>query len=179
MKYYKKIDGERIYLSPLCIDDAQTYTKWLCDRSVSDGIMATSKMYNVENEKTWITNNLENGDYSFAIILKDDDKLIGNCSIMKYNSISRTAELGIFIGEEEFRNKGYGQEALKLLLEYGFNILNLHNIDLGVFAFNERALACYKKIGFKEYGRKHECYFLDGKYHDLILLEMLEDDYRK
>ena len=67
---------------------------------------------------------------------------------------------------------------LNLLLDYGFNQLRCHNIDLGVFSFNERAINCYKKLGFKEYGRRHECYFLDGKWHDAIKMEVTEQDYR-
>ena len=60
-----------------------------------------------------------------------------------------------------------------------FNFQNMHNINLCVFQFNERAINCYKKIGFKEYGRRHEAYFLDGKYYDIIEMEILEDDFKK
>ena len=179
MKYFKKIEGERIYLSPLNIEDAETYLKWLCDRSVTEGTHGVHKVLNIEAEKAWITSELEKGNYTFGIILKAKDKLIGNCSIMGTNYIDGTAELGIFIGEEEHRNNSYGAEALNLLLDYGFNILRLHNINLHVYSFNKRAIECYKKIGFKEYGRRHECYYLNGKYHDKIAMEILKDDYKK
>ena len=96
---------------------------------------------------------------------------------MDVNPVCRTGTLGIFIGEQKERNKGYGAEALKLLLDYGFNILNLNNINLAVFSFNKNAIACYKKIGFKEYGVRHECYFLNGKCYDEILMEILRKDY--
>ena len=117
------------------------------------------------------------GDYAFAIIKRDENTLLGNASIMDVNPVCRTGTLGIFIGEQKERNKGYGAEALKLLLDYGFNILNLNNINLAVFSFNKNAIACYKKIGFKEYGVRHECYFLNGKYYDEILMEILRKDY--
>ncbi len=179
MNYYKKLEGKRLYLSPLNIEDAETYLKWLCDRSVTEGTHGVHKVFNLEAEKEWIENEMKRGRYTFGIVLKGNDKLIGNCSIMNPNFIDGTAELGIFIGEEQYRNNGYGNEALKLLIDYGFNILRLHNIDLHVFSFNKRAINCYKKIGFKEYGRRHECYFLDGKYHDKISMEILIDDYKK
>ena len=179
MKYFKKLEGNKIYLSPLSLDDAELYTKWLNDRKVTDGLNCTNKITNIESEKEWITKSLEKCSYTFAIVLNDNDMLIGNCGIMNYDGINRTATLGIFIGEEENRGKGYGKEAIELLLEYGFNTLNLHNINLEVFAFNENAISCYKKLGFKECGRRHECYFLNGKYHDEIMMEILEDDYRK
>lgn len=179
MKYYKKLVGERIYLSPMCIEDAETFVKWMSDRSVTDGVRGTHKLMNVELEREWIVENLRKGNYVFSIILKENDKLIGNCSINSVNLMDRTATLGILIGDEENRSNGYGAESLKLLLDYGFNILNLNNIALGVFSFNERAISCYKKIGFKEYGRRHECYYLDGKYYDEIFMEVLKKDYVK
>lgn len=175
---YKKIESERIYLSPLTIEDAEMYTKWMNDRKVTDGIASTSRLTNSITEKAWVEKIMESGEYTFGIVLKENDELIGNCGIMDFNPIKGTGTLGIFIGEEENRNKGYGSEALEMLLNYGFNQLRCHNIDLGVFSFNERAINCYKKIGFKEYGRRKECYFLDGKWHDEIKMEILETDYR-
>ena len=178
MKYFKKLEGKRIYLSPINTEDYEMYAKWMNDRNVTDGINATNKLITIENEKEWTEKINNNADYNFAIILKDKDILLGNCSISKIDFIAGTAELGIMIGEEEYRSNGYGQETLKLLLDYGFNFLRLHNICLGVFSFNERAINCYKKVGFKEYGRRHEAYYLDGKYYDAILLEYLEYDYK-
>ena len=75
----------------------------------------------------------------------EDDKLIGNCSIHEIDQLRQCAEVGLFIGDEENRNKGYGKEVLNLLLNYGFDYLNLNNIMLKVFSFNERAINCYKK----------------------------------
>lgn len=178
MKYFKKIEGDRIYLSPVSIEDIELYAKWLNDRKVTDGIHGTRNVVNVESERNWFTNTLEKGKYTFGIVLKDNDQLIGNIGFSEYNGIDRSASLGIFIGEEEYRSNGYGAEAIKLLIKYGFDILNLHSIELGVYNFNERAIACYKKVGFKECGRRHECYFLDGKYYDRITMEILEKDYR-
>lgn len=178
MSYYKKLEGDRIYLSPISMEDAETYTKWLNDRKVTDGIGGTKNLVSIENEKEWITKCLQSGRKCFGIILKENDKLIGNCGLEDFDNVARSATLGIFIGEEQYRSNGYGAEAIRLLLKYGFDILNLHNINLGVFSFNERAITCYKKVGFKEYGRRHECYYLDGKYYDRIEMEVLEKDYR-
>jgi len=93
------------------------------------------------------------------------------------DNIRRTATLGIFIGEDENRSKGYGTEVLKLLLDYGFNYMNLHSIKLTVFDFNERALRCYKKCGFKETGRHRENRFINGKYYDTISMDILENEF--
>ena len=183
MKYYKKLIGERIYLSPINIEDAEKYVEWFCDFKVTDGIGKSSTLMNVEAEREWIENSFKNAEFQFAIVNLDNDELIGNCGIMNINQKDRYAEVGIFIGEEKNRNKGYGSEILRLLLDYGFNYLNLNNINLSVMSFNERAINCYKKVGFKEYGRRREVYFLNGKYYDKVYMDILarefEGDYIK
>ena len=176
--YYKKLEGKRIYLSPMNVEDAEKYVKWMNDRKVTDGIASTAKLINTISEKAWIEKIMERGAFTFSIVLKENDELVGNCGIMDFDAIHGTGTLGIFIGEEEYRSNGYGAETIELLLDFAFNQLRCHNIDLGVFDFNERAIACYKKVGFKEYGRRHECYFLDGKWHDAIKMEVTEQDYR-
>lgn len=176
--YFKKLESERIYLSPMTIEDAEDYTKWMNDRRVTDNIHSTAKVITSMNEKEWIEKITSRGGHTFAIISKDNNKLIGNCGLMDTIYTDGTATIGIFIGEEEYRGKGLGTEVIDLLLDFGFNNLRLHNINLAVFDFNEPAIKCYKKLGFKEYGRRHESYYLDGKWHDEIEMEILEDDYR-
>ena len=179
MKYFKKIVGDRIYLSPMNIEDAEKYIEWLTDRRVSDGLNHTKKVLNVEAEREWILSSLKKGYYQFAIVRKEDDTLLGNCGFNDVDNMEKNAEIGLFIGAEENRSKGYGAEVLKLLLDYGFNYFNFHNIYLHVYSFNERAYACYKKVGFKECGRRHEAYRQNGKWYDIIEMEILEDEYRK
>ena len=173
MKYFKKIVGERLYLSPMNIEDAETYVKWMNDRKVTDNLGNTKSVCRVPGEKEYIESR-KSSDYDFSIVL-NDDTLIGNISLMDVDLVSRKATLGIFIGDELNRSKGYGTEAMKLLVDYGFNILGLHNIDLNVFAFNKGAIKAYEKVGFKEYGRRHESYFLDGKFHDEISMEIINE----
>ena len=171
MKYFKKIVGERLYLSPMNVEDIETYVKWMSDRKVTDNLGNTRSVCTLPLEKEYIESR-KSSDYDFSIVL-NDDTLIGNISLMNVNLVSRKATLGIFIGEEKHRSKGYGTEAIKLLVDYGFNILGLHNIDLNVFEFNKGAIKAYEKVGFKEYGRRHESYYLDGKFHDEISMEII------
>ena len=177
--YFKKLESERIYLSPMSLEDVNDYTKWMNDRKVTDNIHSTSKVITTVGEREWVEKLMQRGGHTFAIVLKDNDKLIGNCGLMDTDYKDGTSTIGIFIGEEEYRGKGLGTEVINLLLDYGFNNLRLHNINLGVFSFNDRAISCYKKLGFKEYGRRHECYYLDGKWHDEIWMEILDEEYRK
>lgn len=179
MKYFKKLVGERIYLSPISIEDAEKYVEWFCDFKVADGIGSSSNVMTLESEKEWINNNSRNNsnDLNFAIVNLENDKLIGSCSLKNINYKDRIAEVGIFIGDESNRSNGYGSETLRLLLDFGFNYLNLNNIMLVVKSFNERAIACYKKVGFKEFGRRRESYFLNGKYYDDIQMDILAREF--
>ncbi|WMJ76060.1 MULTISPECIES: GNAT family N-acetyltransferase [unclassified Sedimentibacter] len=177
MKYFKKLEGSKVYLSPINIDDAEIYVKWLNDFNVTDGIGTSSATVSLESEKEWLSKNTSG--YQFAIIRLEDDKLIGNCGFHGIMQLRQCAEVGLFIGDEENRSKGYGQDALDLLVSYGFDYLNLNNIMLKVFSFNERAISCYKKVGFKEIGRRRESYYLKGKFYDDVYMDILKKEYCK
>jgi RimJ/RimL family protein N-acetyltransferase len=87
------------------------------------------------------------------------------------------AFIGIFIGEDEQRSKGYGAEAIRLILGYGFKTMNLNNIMLSVHEDNYAGIACYKKAGFREAGRRREWVFKDGKYIDVIYMDILAREF--
>lgn len=174
--YYKKIEGENLYLSPMCVEAAPKYVKWMNDFKVTDGLNGSQNLVTLESEREWIEKNNRNGNLQFAIIKKDTDELIGNCKFNEIDNINGKGTIGIFIGEEENRGKGYGSEALNLLISYGFDYLNLNNIMLSVYSFNEIAIACYKKIGFKEIGRR-EAYLKENKRYDDIYMDILRREY--
>lgn len=178
MRYYKKLIGDRIYLSPMSIEDAEKYVEWFCDFKMTDGIKKSAGIMTVEAEREWIEKSLKNNAITFSIVSLENDEIIGNCGLMNINQKDRCGEVGIFIGNEENRSKGYGAEVLRLLLDFGFNYQNLNNIMLGVMSFNERAIACYKKVGFKEYGRRRESYFLNGKYYDEVYMDILAREFK-
>lgn len=177
MKYFKKLIGERIYLSPLNVEDAEKYVEWFCDFKTADGIAKSGKMMTVEAEKEWLENSIKNNDMNFAIVNLENEELIGTCGFNSIDHQDRTGIVGIFIGEEKYRSNGYGTEALRILLDYGFNYLNLNNIMLTVKSFNERAINCYKKVGFKEFGKRRESYYLNGKYYDDVYMDILSKEF--
>jgi RimJ/RimL family protein N-acetyltransferase len=176
MRYFKKLTGERIYLSPMNKDDAEIYTKWLNDAAVSGYLGNFSSMVSLDSEQRALERMTSEG-CNFAIVRLSDDTLIGNISLNAIHQIDRNATVGVFIGEAVNRGKGFGTEALRLILNYGFKTLNLHNIALTVHADNECGLACYKKVGFREYGRRHESKFKDGRYVDLVYMELLDSEF--
>jgi RimJ/RimL family protein N-acetyltransferase len=115
----------------------------------------------------------------FSVIKNDGDEFIGFFEFLEIDHVHRTAIFCVFIGDEEHRGKGYGTEAVKLGVKYGFDVLNLNNIELKVYSFNERAMRSYIKAGFKEYGRRRQAYYLNNAYHDLICMDILREDYYK
>lgn len=176
MKYYKKLVGERIYLSPRNNEDVEKFTEWLNDFETTDYIGRSAYITTLNGERQYFEENM-NKNYNFFIVTLEDDKLIGTIGLEQYDFINRTATLGIFIGDKDYRSKGYGAEAINLILDYGFNYLNLNNIKLNLMSFNERALKCYQKCGFKEYGRRRECKFINGKYYDSIEMDILASEF--
>ena len=180
MKYFKKLVGDRIYLSPKGIseEEIEKFTEWMNDFEVTDYIGRTSQLMTLEEEKTFLENMSKTDEVrNFSIIELNNDKLIGTIGLEHINWIKRNAILGIFIGDNEFRNNGYGTEAIKLLLEYGFRYLNLHSIKLDLISINERAHKCYLKCGFKDTGASREEIFLNGKYYDKLHMDILETEF--
>ena len=181
MKYFKKIVGDTIYLSPRNSEDVEIFTKWLNDFHVTDGLGRSGLLVTLNGEKEYLEK-IHDDDmtrYYFVIVTLEKDEMIGTISLENMNYTNRSAELGIFIGDETYRGKGIGKEAIHLILDYGFNYLNLNSIHLTVLSFNERAIACYKKCGFKEAGKLREDYYLNGKYYDKILMDILKSEFNE
>ncbi len=180
MQYYKKIVGDRVYLSPKSVteEDIIKFTSWMNDFEVTDYINGSCKLISYDSEKEYIsTAAKKTSPGNFNIIDLNTNELIGSVELNGFNYVSRSAILGVFIGEDKYRSNGYGTEAIKLLLEYGFKYLNLHSVKLTVLDVNERAYKCYIKCGFKETGRVRDAMFLNGKYHDIIHMDILENEF--
>lgn len=178
MRYYKKIVGERLYLSPVDPDEVDAYLEWMNeDRSLAVNFGQYCAIVSSKSDLKWLYEPPKDMR-RFAIVLIENDVLRGSVSLHNIDHINRNAYIGIFIGGEQNRDQGYGTEAIRLMLDYGFNTMNLHSINLSVHADNPAGIACYKKAGFREVGRLPEVLFIDGKYVDKVLMEALEDEFR-
>ncbi|MDR0928636.1 MAG: GNAT family N-acetyltransferase [Oscillospiraceae bacterium] len=175
MRYFRKVSGERVYLSPMNPDDVIQYTEWINDPAVSVLTGGYPRMYSYPVEQQALERMCAE-PAQFAIVASDGDLLIGNMGLMDINYIDGTATLGIFIGRAEYRGKGYGAEAIRLMLGFAFHTLNLRNIMLEVHANNAQGIACYQKCGFKEIGRRTGAKFIGGRYQDLVFMEALRGE---
>ena len=115
--------------------------------------------------------------YFFAIENKETGEFLGTCSLVNFIWTSRSGVLGIAIHNPDNHDKGYGTDAMDCLLRFGFNVLNLHRIELWVVEYNKRAIHVYEKLGFKEIGRKREAHYLQGKYHDMVMMDILKREF--
>lgn len=181
MKYFKKIVGDRIYLSPKGVseEEVQKYTEWMNDFEVTDYIGRSKEIATLYGEREFLEESVKDiKNKNFNIVDLESEKLIGTIGLEHFTFAERSAVLGIFIGNKDYRNNGYGTEAIKLLLEYGFKYLNLHSIRLSLLSVNERAHKCYLKCGFKDTGCSRETIFLNGKYYDKLHMDILENEFK-
>lgn len=173
------LQSKRIYLRPMQREDLPSCITWMNDPETRGYILNQTPIDEVR-EGQWFES-LDRKPFPshiiFAIVLKRGGQLIGDTGIQGINWINRYAETGIVLGEA-YRNKGYGSEAARLVLEYCFNTLGLHRIVARVLATNQRSYLCHKNIGYREEGRERQVYFRDGKWIDSIRLAILEDEWR-
>lgn len=170
--------GEKIYLRPVEVpDDCKAIAAWLNDPEVS----RTLRRYlphtpsGVEEYMRRLAGS--ETEVPLAIAAKEGDRLVGVCGIHEVNVRHRNAWIGLTVGEKGCWGKGYGREAMELLLRLGFQTLNLHRMSLQVFSFNERAVRLYEKLGFQHEGRLRQDFFLDGTYHDTLMMGLLRDEW--
>jgi RimJ/RimL family protein N-acetyltransferase len=175
---FKKLVGQLCYLSPCGPEDAERWTTWDNDLEVS--LPLGSEAYatiGLERNRENLGNLTHNGNHVFNIVDLATDQAIGRCMLDGLDLVDRRAMLGIDIGDKSYWGRGYGQESVRLLVDYGFNLLNLNSIMLGVFEFNQRALACYRRVGFQEIGRRRQARIVGGRKYDVILMDLLAEEF--
>lgn len=175
-----QIDGREVYLRLAKESDLDDYYAFLQDPEMIQ-LTGSQKSFTREEIAAWINKigHLNSDDrVDLLIFLKGTNELLGEVVLNEIDTTNRSANIRIGIQGARYRGKGYGTEAMLLMLQYGFKTLNLHRIDLGVYAFNPRAIHVYEKIGFKREGLQRDVLFLNGKFHDMITMSMLEDEFR-
>jgi ribosomal-protein-alanine N-acetyltransferase len=174
------IVGKRIYLRPLERDDLnEKYLAWLNDPEVNRYLESRIFPYTMDKlEKFYEQVTGSTDQVILAIVDRETDRHIGNVKLGPINWVHRKAVFGILVGEQEFWGKGIGVEATRLIVEYGFLRLNLHRIELGVYAENEAAIRAYEKVGFQIEGRFREDFFHEGRHKDCLWMGLLSSEYR-
>jgi RimJ/RimL family protein N-acetyltransferase len=176
------IYGDGIRLRAPEQSDLENFVRWLNDPEVIAGLQIYTPL-SVQEEQAWFENMLMNhpAEHPMVIEVEQDGvwRPVGNCGVHRIDWRIRSAELGIFIGEKSFWNQGIGTQVMKLLLQHGFNTLNLNRIALDVYGSNPRAIRTYEKAGFVLEGCKRQAAYRNGKYSDVLIMSVLRSEWQE
>ena len=176
-----KVYGKRIVLREYRRDDFVHIRQWVNNANITDMLSDIFLFPHTDkNVEGFLDMMLTPGNKEicgFVIADKDTEAYIGQIDLFQIDWKNRKAVMGIIIAKEENHSKGYGKEAIGLLLEYAFNRLGLNKIELTVRAYNERGIRCYEQCGFKVEGVLREDFFIHGKYTDTIKMAILQSEW--
>jgi [ribosomal protein S5]-alanine N-acetyltransferase len=175
------LDGKRLYLRFVGLSDiGEKYIGWLSDPDVTQFLEVRFESHNLKSVKDFVEKTNSNPDNVFlAIVVKDGNRHIGNIKIGPINWIHKVGDVSLFIGEKDEWGKGYGAEAIQIVVDYAFRNLNLHKITAGVYKPNVNSLKAFKKNGFKVEGIRSKQYYYKGDFVDLYLLGLINKHYEE
>jgi len=171
------VTGDLVALGPLRRDLLPTYQRWINDLTVVRNLALPLLPVTAEAEAAWYDRTVASSDAVFTIYERSTWRPIGNAGLHQIDHRHGTAEFGIMIGEADARGRGYGTEATRLMLDYAFTVLGLHNVMLRVYAYNLPAHRAYSKAGFREFGRRREAVRMGGRWWDVIYMECLASEF--
>lgn len=172
------MDTKRLFIKETVFNDCELFARW----EVSADVI---KFFSIDEGRTYedvIVEYLKcknnQGTLMFTIYLKDTGEAIGKIILDKISHIDDSLDIKrIYIADVNYRNKGYGEEALRAILEYAFINLHMERVTLDYFTGNKSAAYLYEKIGFKNEGIMRNSAKKNGKYYDLHLMSILRAEY--
>jgi RimJ/RimL family protein N-acetyltransferase len=172
------IRGERVYLTPIDPEHAETFRGWINDPRVNHWLIAGHVPVSAKQEKDTLEE-FEKSDsvYAYEIHVDEDDRLIGIVDLRDVDLRHRTGTLGIMIGELDEHGKGYGRDALMTMMRFGFETLGLHHIDISYIDGNEVSASLYPSLGFVHIGRFRERLWAHGGFRDTVEFDMLDQEF--
>ncbi|MDF2520434.1 MAG: acetyltransferase [Clostridia bacterium] len=171
--------GEKVRLRAYKREDVQLAQQYINDAETKKLLMpGIPYPITLEQEQKWFESiSAFSDNYSFAIETLQEGKYIGGCGVNKLDWKNSVATVGIFIGDKDYWGKGYGTDAMKVLVKFIFEQMNINKVKLFVYSFNERAVKSYEKCGFAREGVLRQEIFRDGKYHDEYIMGILKDEF--
>jgi RimJ/RimL family protein N-acetyltransferase len=177
------IRGAKVYLRPFENSDKEAYKRWRADADP----MATAEfsyrapLSDAEVDAYFNDRPPQQGKstYQFIICTLDDEKPIGNLMLFDIDTRRGGAELGIVIGESEYRGKGFGTDACNAIVDFAFGELRLERVNLSTRVDNPAAQAAYEKCGFKKEGVLRHVVYARGKFTDAVAMGILLEEWQK
>lgn len=174
------IYGKRIRLRAIEREDLPKFVEWMNDPEVTSGLLMHIPL-SMADEQRWFEGMAQRpaAERVLAIEMRDGDswRMIGTTGFHEINMVNREAEFGISIGDKSIWNQGYGTEATRLMLQHGFETLNLNRIYLRVYQTNPRAIRAYEKVGYVHEGCMRQSVYKHGKYIDVHLMSVLRSEW--
>ncbi len=176
------LKGKKVILRPLKKSDIPLFLKWFNDPEITQYLLWYLPMTELAEEK-WYEEAAtgRNGTQVFFVIEATENNKpypIGSISLDHIDPKNQRAEFGIAIGEKKYWDKGYGTEAARLLIDYGFKQLNLNRISSSAFAPNKRSLKIHQKVGFVKEGVRKQALFKHGKFLDQVIFGLLRENWK-
>jgi diamine N-acetyltransferase len=170
-----------LYLREIERTDLPRINQWRNDPELIGLLGANFFFIGAGIDERWFEGYLANRDKAvrLAIVVGPEHTHIGNVQLTSIHAINRTAEFSIFIGDKNYWSAGYGRVATEQILQHGFNDLNLNRIYLTLLQDNERARRMYLRLGFTEEGCQRQAIFKGGRYHDVLEMAMLREDFHQ
>jgi RimJ/RimL family protein N-acetyltransferase len=171
--------GEKVGFGPLAREHVETFQRWFNDIRVTRTLAVGPKPMTLEAEEAWYNAAAHrgDGDIQFAIYALDGLELVGTVGLHGIDYHLGTATFGILIGEPANWNKGYGGDATRLMLQYGFDVLGLHNVMLEVHNHNLAGIRAYERAGFRRIGVRRGAVRYGRKRGDIVLMDAVADDF--
>jgi len=173
--------GEKVALGPVRRDLLGVYQRWINDFEVLRSLSARGlQPQTAEGEAAWYERTaVSETDVTFTLYERSSLRPIGSLGLHQIDHYNHTAMFGILIGEKDCWGKGYGTEATRLVLDYAFSGVGLHNVMLTVYATNERALRAYTRAGFREIGRRRQAHRVAGKPEDIVMMDCVATEFER
>ncbi len=175
------LKGEMIYLEGLSQKHVSPgYAEWLNDKEVCRE-NRHGRIYNtLEMTRDYVMSVDKSEDIAdFAIIAKNENRHIGNISLGDISWENNFGEISILIGDKNFWGKGIATEAYRLVIDYGFNMLDLHRLTSGMSVRNKAMMKVAQKAGMVKEGVFKEAFYKDGEYRDIVRYAIINPLHRK
>ena len=174
-----RLKGEKVDLCTFRTDtDAvHLYTRWINNEDINMWIHQNIHVHPYEDEYAIVTKMANDGNFHFNIVCRETGMMIGNCALKRSPFNAHEIAIGIFIGDEDNCGKGYGREAVKLMLKMAFEDLGIRTVTLTAHGDNARAIRCYTACGFKEFGRCKEILWAKDHWADRVYMSIQANDY--
>ena len=171
--------SENIVLRKSTFDDCLIFTKWEQQKYIKEFLTINAKRTYEEIVREFVLREQDPSNEQYTIFLKNGNVPIGRVHLSKISKETDSMDITrIYIGEKEYLGRGYGKEAMIMLLQYCFNDLNMERVTLDYYTGNDAA-KLYIDLGFKYEGLMRNSAKRNNKYFDLHLMSMLRDEYKK